>query len=139
MALESFAYPVQHVIDCTKGRAAADELVRFVILDYIGVVRQVLDGARGALSGVSNKTCQGRRPCTLLSTDAGMFWFGRMARARPPSRRVILNGGLVRRRQGLDAIIPDSCETLSCVLGRVANESTNAPPCKPNRAADFKT
>jgi len=49
--LECFAYPVQHVINCTKGHAAADELVRFVILDYIGVVRQVLDGARGVLSG----------------------------------------------------------------------------------------
>jgi hypothetical protein len=127
---ECFAYPVQHVTDCTKGHAAADELVRFVILDYIEVVRQVLDGTRGALSGGHAIKCQGRKECTLLSTDAGTFWFGRMARAKLPSRRVILIGGLVRRIQGLDAMIPDSCETLSCILGRVANESTNAPPCR---------
>ena len=86
----------------------------------------MLDGARG-VQRVFPKTSRERKR-TLLSTDAGMFWFGRMARATPPSQRVILAGGLVRRIQGLDAIMPDSCETLSCVWGRVANDSTNAPP-----------
>jgi len=67
---ECFAYPVQHVTDCTKGHAAADELVRFIILDYIGVVRQVLDGTRGALSGgQAIKRVRGGRnvPCCQLT------------------------------------------------------------------------
>lgn len=52
---------------------------------------------------------------TWASTDAGIFWFGKMERTRLPSQRVIVAGGLVRRIQGLDAMTPDSCETLSWV------------------------
>ena len=50
---------------------------------------------------------------TLASTPAGKFWFGRIERTRLPTQRAIPSGGLVRRMQGLVAITPESCETLS--------------------------
>jgi len=42
----SLTHPAQHIINGAEGRAATNELVLFIILDYSGVTGQVLDGAR---------------------------------------------------------------------------------------------
>ena len=70
---------------------------------------------------------------TFTSIGASMRKFGSHPLSIPPTTRAILGAGFACRMSGLDAMTPESIESVAFSGGavvRVANPRTSPPPCR---------